>query len=186
MEISTKPKRRRKAEKKNRSASEGNASASPGKKKKKKLDSEASETSTDSDDEVLASNFKEKGKTKPSQAATAETGFWGTHLPFEVLIRIYQHVVNTEGALPFLCRAARVCSFWHEASCQTSLWSNVDLSYGWIKSTQASLRWLCDNRFSRLQSMNVSGWGQALKNSGLQILSNSCPWLQAINLSYCV
>ncbi|XP_069738138.1 F-box/LRR-repeat protein 6 [Phaenicophaeus curvirostris] len=52
---------------------------------------------------------------------------WGARLPPELLARVFQEVVGREGALPFLCRAARVCRLWRAAASAPHLWGRVSL-----------------------------------------------------------
>ncbi|KAI0232667.1 F-box/LRR-repeat protein 6 [Lamellibrachia satsuma] len=126
---------------------------------------------------------------KSGSSAVENSGFWGETVPPELLLKIFEHVVDTSGSLPFLCRAAKVCRLWHRTACHPRLWKKVDLSYGWVKSTEATLSWLSENRLSRTTDINLSTW-KSLTLTGFQylcsILTAHCHMLRAINLSYCV
>jgi len=109
---------------------------------------------------------------------------WGKCVPTVVLLKIFRHVVDSNGAIPFLCRAVRVCRLWHQCASESILWKSVDLSYGWIKANDGTLQLLCDTRFSKLTDINLSNW-KLLTVNGLKLLADSCPQLKSINLSYC-
>ncbi|XP_060065799.1 F-box/LRR-repeat protein 6-like [Ylistrum balloti] len=125
-------------------------------------------------------------KAHPSDASAENVlGVNCPNLPSEIWLKIFQDVVNTSGPLPFLCRAAKVCTLWRDLCTHQSLWRSVDLSYGWIKSTDRTLQWLCDNRLEHTQEINLSGW-KSLSSAALKDLMVKCSDLSSINLSYCV
>jgi len=37
-------------------------------------------------------------------SATANCGIWGERIPLELLLNIFEYVVDSSGSLPFLCR----------------------------------------------------------------------------------
>lgn len=43
-------------------------------------------------------------KALPPKTRPGPGGFWGEHLPVEILVRIFQHAVASDGSVPFLCR----------------------------------------------------------------------------------
>ncbi|XP_076455125.1 F-box/LRR-repeat protein 6-like isoform X2 [Babylonia areolata] len=105
-------------------------------------------------------------------------------LPMELWLKIFHFVVRRHGALPFLCRAARVCREWYDLARVASLWHKVDLSYGWIKSTDQTLKWLAQNNLSECKEINLSGW-KNVTNEAFKKLCESCHDLEAVNLSHC-
>jgi len=113
-----------------------------------------------------------------------EEDLWGKCIPDLVLLKIFRYVVESDGAVPFLCRALRVCRLWHQCASSSTLWKTVDLSYGWIKANDATLQLLCQTRFSKLTSVNLSYW-KSLTVNGLKLLADTCPQLKSINLSGC-
>ena len=68
----------------------------------------------------------------------------------------------------FISRASRMCTLWRDTTLHSSLWSQVDLSYGWIKTTEQTLAWLAENRLSRCREINLSTW-KNLTNTGLKV-----------------
>ncbi|KAK3088104.1 hypothetical protein FSP39_014716 [Pinctada imbricata] len=130
-----------------------------------------------------------KKKRKDDDKAEASTSRMTTsmkcsRLPTEIWSKILMNVVNTQGPLPFLCRAAKVCSMWRDIVSQPQFWRTVDLSYGWIKSKDSTLRWLVSNRLSQCENISLQNWGN-LSDDVLQTLADGCPRLTSINLSHC-
>ncbi|KAI1902014.1 hypothetical protein AGOR_G00040350 [Albula goreensis] len=120
---------------------------------------------------------------------------WGQHLPVEVLVNIFRLVVKQEGAIPFLCRAARVCQLWNGAAANPVLWCSVAIGYCWIEpgktqlprtelKIQDTIRWLSQNRFSQLREFSLSHWKKNVDHA-LQAVSEHCPQLSLLKLSYC-
>nr|XP_025042578.1 F-box/LRR-repeat protein 6 [Pelodiscus sinensis] len=69
------------------------------------------------------------GQATDSQAAAGPS--WGEHLPVEILVRIFQALVAAEGAVPTLCRVARVCRLWYGAASSPALWQRVSVGFCW-------------------------------------------------------
>nr|XP_044636834.1 F-box/LRR-repeat protein 6 isoform X6 [Equus asinus] len=133
-----------------------------------------------------------KAKPRPAPAPEAPQGpdpGWGDRIPLEILLQIFGLLVATDGPMPFLGRAARVCRRWHEAASQPALWHTVTLSpplagrpaLGEAKAEKkllASLEWLMPTRFSQLQRLTLIHWKS-------QLVSESCPRLTFLKLSDC-
>ncbi|XP_030597717.1 F-box/LRR-repeat protein 6 [Archocentrus centrarchus] len=120
---------------------------------------------------------------------------WGQNLPEEVLINIFQMVVNQEGAVPFLCRVGSVCRLWNAAASTPILWRRVTLGHCWIAPgkkqgpktkmrVKDTLDWLAQNRFSQLQDFSLYHWTKNV-NYALEVVSQYCPHLCSLKLSYC-
>ncbi|KAL5012338.1 hypothetical protein ScPMuIL_010889 [Solemya velum] len=107
-----------------------------------------------------------------------------SHLPPELWLDIFQHMVDRNGALPFLCKASQVCRTWREIASHPSLWERVDLSYGWIRTTQSTLQWLAENRLSNCLDIDLSSW-KKLTSTDVKNLSEKCRHLRCVNFSYC-
>ncbi|XP_074208949.1 F-box/LRR-repeat protein 6 isoform X3 [Camelus bactrianus] len=113
-----------------------------------------------------------KAKPRTSPAPAPQQGpdpGWGDRIPVEILLRIFGLLVEANGPMPFLGRAARVCRRWHEAASQPALWHTLTLSpplagrpaKGGAKAEKkllASLEWLIPNRFSQLQRLTLIHW----------------------------
>lgn len=120
---------------------------------------------------------------------------WGESLPEEVLIHIFQKIVIQDGAVPFLCRAARVCRLWQTAASSPVLWRSVTISSCWIdprrsqlpktqKKIKDTISWLAENRFTQLQEFSLCHWKHNV-NYAVETVSSSCPHLLSLKLSHC-
>ncbi|KAG7231928.1 hypothetical protein INR49_010089 [Caranx melampygus] len=120
---------------------------------------------------------------------------WGHSLPEEVLINIFQMVVAQEGAVPFLCRVGRVCHLWNSAASSPTLWRDVTVGFCWIapgktqlpkteKRIKDTLNWLAENRFSQLRDFSLCHWKKNV-NHAVEVVSQFCPQLRSLKLSYC-
>lgn len=120
---------------------------------------------------------------------------WGESLPEEVLIHIFQKIVVQDGAVPFLCRAARVCRLWQSAASSPVLWRSVTIGHCWIEPRRSQLpktatrikdtiSWLAENRFSQTQEFSLCHWIHNV-NHAVEAVSQSCPHLRSLKLSHC-
>ncbi|XP_043645239.1 F-box/LRR-repeat protein 6 [Drosophila teissieri] len=129
-----------------------------------------------------------KVSTSPDAEAAGdlvEQSVWAQKLPEEVLFRIFEHAVDTQGCLPTLFRLGRVCSLWRQVSLRPTLWRTMDLTT-WVKEkyrTELKLKWFVDNRCSACTDLNVSNWKISDINCFLAKLSSGCPNLAGITLS---
>ncbi|XP_061679569.1 F-box/LRR-repeat protein 6 isoform X2 [Syngnathoides biaculeatus] len=147
---------------------------------------------------VIAPAKKRKSKASVDTADVEEMPAdrrWGESLPEEVLVNIFKMVVTQDGAVPFLCRAARVCRLWHAAAATPALWRKVAVGRCWIapgKSQQPKVRrqiqdtvdWLAQNRFSQLREFSLHHW-TANVDHAMDVVSQFCPHLSALTLSFC-
>lgn len=109
---------------------------------------------------------------------------WGQAVPLMLLLRVFQQVIKTEGQMPFLSRASKVCRMWYEVSHHPSLWSSVDLSGPCVRKYKKSLQWLCRNRLHDCTSLNLTGWS-ALTDQDIKMMTRHCRNLEVLNLSEC-
>ncbi|XP_039593317.1 F-box/LRR-repeat protein 6 [Polypterus senegalus] len=120
---------------------------------------------------------------------------WGLHLPVEILVRIFQDVVNQDGAVPFLCRVSRVCRLWCCAASSPVLWRSVTLSFCWVAPGAAqtpkteqkikdTVTWLSQNRFSQLREFAICHW-KNLVDYSVKTVAQLCPHLKSIKLLHC-
>ncbi|XP_029298527.1 F-box/LRR-repeat protein 6 [Cottoperca gobio] len=120
---------------------------------------------------------------------------WGQSLPEEVLISIFQMVVVQDGAVLFLCRVGRVCRLWNAAASSPVLWRKVTVGHCWIAPGKTQLpktemkiketfNWLAQNRFSQLRDFSLCHWKNNVTYA-LEVVSQFCPHLRSLKLSYC-
>ncbi|KAK6195867.1 hypothetical protein SNE40_001205 [Patella caerulea] len=123
-------------------------------------------------------------KPKESVEKLTERSGVSLQLPEEILLKIFQESVNSQGTLPFLVRASKVCRTWRNVACDPTLWRKVDLSFGWIKMSERVLKWLCENRLTHCTDVNLSA-SKFFVNSNIKLLTETCSQLKVINISYC-
>ncbi|XP_067824826.1 F-box/LRR-repeat protein 6 isoform X2 [Heptranchias perlo] len=120
---------------------------------------------------------------------------WGQELPIEVLVHIFHYIVSSNGAIPFLCRMARVCHLWYGAAANPRLWHKVTVSYCWVepgkklvppiqRKIQNTLTWLRDNRFSQLREFSLCHWNNLVSYT-MKAITESCPQLVSLRLTNC-
>ncbi|ESO83795.1 hypothetical protein LOTGIDRAFT_132773 [Lottia gigantea] len=151
-------------------------------RKIKKTDSE--EHSKQNKGKKKAEEISRKSPGSTHSVNSAISGGCGLHLPEEILLKIFKEIVRQQGALPFLVRASKVCSLWKEVASDPTLWRKVDLSFGWIRSTDNTLKKLCEHKLKQCKDVNLSYWNN-LNTASVKTLTDSCHHLSAVNLSYC-
>ncbi|XP_065144928.1 F-box/LRR-repeat protein 6 isoform X1 [Paramisgurnus dabryanus] len=120
---------------------------------------------------------------------------WGQSLPIEILVKIFQFAVVQDGAVPFLCRVGRVCHLWNRAASSPILWRSASIGYCWIEpgksqlpGTEQKIRntidWLAQNRFAQMRDFSLCHWKKHV-DYVIERVSQSCPNLQSVKLSYC-
>lgn len=174
-----------------------------GRKKKKILKGKAKVTPAKKQNTVLPKGkatkkpLIKKGELEPTLQHHQEEGFdsWGQNLPVEVLVNIFKMVVHQDGAVPFLCRVAKVCHLWNAAAASPALWRSVSVGYCWLEPGKTHLpktvlkirntvSWLAQNRFSQLRDFSLNHWKNNVDHV-VEVLSQSCPHLRSLKLSYC-
>lgn len=58
---------------------------------------------------------------------------------------------------------------WHDLASRPLLWKKVDLSFGWIRAKQNTLKWLVKERLSQCTDLNLTSW--TITNDQLKVLS---------------
>ncbi|XP_075703755.1 F-box/LRR-repeat protein 6 [Rhinoderma darwinii] len=58
---------------------------------------------------------------------------WGSVMPPEIIHSIFQLAVDSEGAVPALCRLAQVCRLWNHVASSPDLWKRVAVSHCWSR-----------------------------------------------------
>uniref|UniRef100_S4RBF0 F-box and leucine rich repeat protein 6 n=1 Tax=Petromyzon marinus TaxID=7757 RepID=S4RBF0_PETMA len=122
---------------------------------------------------------------------------WGTRLPEAVLVMIFQCVVDEDGPVPFLCRAARVCWLWRGAAASPVLWRRVQISRCCVEpqlmgrsssksQIKSTLSWLVSNRLPLMQEFHLSGWNdQEMVDYAIRVVSSECHQLSCVRLNRC-
>ncbi|XP_068789671.1 F-box/LRR-repeat protein 6 isoform X2 [Struthio camelus] len=134
-------------------------------------------------------------RVAPASSGAGAQSSWGERLPVEILVRIFQPVVARDGAVPFLCRAARVCRLWYGAASNPVLWQKVSLGFCWGEPGKkrpplmeervlGTVEWLATSRFSLLRDFVLCHWKSHVPFV-LKALQDSCPLLASLKLSHC-
>ncbi|XP_069588219.1 F-box/LRR-repeat protein 6 isoform X1 [Ranitomeya imitator] len=120
---------------------------------------------------------------------------WGSMMPQEILHRVFQLVVDSEGAVPTLCRLAQVCRLWHLVTSSPDLWRQVSVSTCWKipkknnpprlqMKIRKTIEELIKNRLSQVSDFSLHHWNDHIPFV-LQSLASFCPLLTALTLSHC-
>lgn len=120
---------------------------------------------------------------------------WGSVIPHEILHRIFQLLVDGEGAVPTLCRLSQVCRLWCQVASSPDLWQRVSVSRCWIipskkdpprlqEKVRKTIEALIQQRLSQVSDFFLHHW-TSHTTFVLQSLASSCPLLTSLTLSHC-
>lgn len=117
----------------------------------------------------------------------SEQSGWAQFMPVELLSLVFAEVCEREGgAIPALCRLARVCRLWRSASQLSRMWRCVDLSRVPVSSrTSRRLAWLIKHRLSHVQHLSLEGWSKTVSDSTVLQLCSVCDDLRSLNVTGC-
>ncbi|CAH0600580.1 unnamed protein product [Chrysodeixis includens] len=127
-------------------------------------------------------------RSRISGAESKETGPqspWGHTMPKEILLKIFEYVVASQGSLPSVIRIGRVCRLWHSVSCRPELWKNVDLAQYTSEKckTDYKLVWLLENRLAQCQILNIAQWKVSNVSWVLACVADYCPQLVELSVA---
>ena len=109
-------------------------------------------------------------------------------MPERALQRVFQYVCYSQGCLPFLLSAMRMCKLWCKVAKEPVLWTHANLGNK-IKEkarTEKNLEWILKNKFSNALEVDVCNWRAAISSPALKIIAANCPNLRGLGLSQCV
>merc|ERR1719419_238790 len=109
-------------------------------------------------------------------------------MPEKALKLVFQYVCHTQGCLPFLLQAMRICKLWNKVAKEPSLWTHANLGNK-IKEkarTEKNLEWILKNKFPNAMEVDVCNWRAAISSPALKIIAANCPNLRGLGLSQCV
>ncbi|XP_068628328.1 uncharacterized protein Fbl6 [Battus philenor] len=130
----------------------------------------------------------EKSSVRGDNSKSKDTGPqspWAHSIPEEILFKIFDYVVATQGTLPTVIRLGKVCRLWHSVSCRPELWKNVDLGQFTVEKckTDYKLVWLLENRLSQCQSLNIAQWKVCNVSWVLACVVDYCPGLVELSVA---
>ncbi|XP_063777135.1 F-box/LRR-repeat protein 6 [Pseudophryne corroboree] len=134
-------------------------------------------------------------RTEETGAAITTDSGWGSVMPLEILHRVFQLLVDSEGAVPSMCRVSQVCQRWYQVAASPILWRNVSVSVCWVvptkknppnvqKKIQETVEMLIQKRLSQVSVFSLHHWSHHVPFI-LQHVSASCPHLTSLTLSHC-
>jgi len=109
-------------------------------------------------------------------------------MPENVLARIFAYVCHTDGCLPFLPHAMRVCKLWNKVASDPKLWTHANLGSA-VKEklrNERKLEWILKNKFPHAIQVDVTSWKAVMSTPALKIIATNCPNLSGLGLSNCV
>lgn len=122
----------------------------------------------------------------PKEEKWGEDGEFG--MPEKALELIFSYVCHTEGCLPFLPSAMRVCKLWNKVAMNPALWTHANLGLA-VKEksrTEKKLEWILKNKFPNAIHVDVTSWKAVMSTPALKIIAANCPKITGLGLSNCV
>ncbi|XP_077346595.1 F-box/LRR-repeat protein 6-like [Lithobates pipiens] len=131
-----------------------------------------------------------------TEAATTDFG-WGSIIPVEILHRVFRVLVDSEGAVPVLCRVSQVCRLWRQVASSQDLWRRVTVSDYWVlpdekdppqarRRMMKEMKTLIQQRLPQVSDFSLHQWKvESSVSFVLQNLSQFCPLLTTLTMSDC-
>ena len=112
---------------------------------------------------------KSKHEIICSNQCPSSTAFTITKLPLELLVMIFQYIVQQCGPFVALKRYGLISKKWRLALLENTLWHSVSLNgkESWLSINKA-LIWLCNFKHGVVKQLTVSSWKQIHVNTSLQ------------------
>ncbi|XP_063373075.1 uncharacterized protein LOC134661086 [Cydia amplana] len=138
------------------------------------------------------SNSKSKtektDKSRVSGSSSKESGpqsGWASSMPEEILVKIFEYIVASQGTLPSVIKLGKVCKLWHAVSLRPELWKQVDLAQYTSETHKTDYRLvsLLENRLSHCQSLNIAQWKVCNVSWVLACLVEYCPNLAELSVA---
>lgn len=154
------------AKKKSTSTGTAVASATATKSNRKRQRKSKQKDTSDSDDSEYEKRRRNNNTTSDKHknrktiisddyTEPEEQSVWGSTIPEEILLRIFENAVNLHGCLPTIVNIGKVCSLWRRVSLDTKLWHTLDLST-WAKDrTELSLKYIIQNHLHSCKDINL-------------------------------
>lgn len=148
-----------------RTSSATSGSAKSSKKRQRKSKYKGSSDSDDSEYEKRRRNnnlSSEKQRSRKSATATTSNSYiepveqsaWGSQMPPEILLRIFEIAVS-ESCLPTIVNIGKVCSLWRKVSLEPKLWHTLDLSSYTKDRNELKLKWIIQNHMQGCKDVNL-------------------------------
>ena len=94
-------------------------------------------------------------------------------IPLELLVMIFQYIVQQCGPFLALKRYGFVSKKWRSALLENTLWQNVSLNSkeSWL-NINGAFKWLCKSKHSTVKRLTISLWEQIHVNTSFQQISH--------------
>lgn len=158
------------SKRKSASASTATASSASKTSNRKRTRKSKQKDISDSDDSEyekrrrVTNTSTDKPKNKKSAAISVEytepdeQSVWGSRMPDEILLRIFENAVNQHGCLPTIVNIGQVCSLWRRVSLDPKLWHTLDLAT-WTKDrSELNLKYIIQNHLHGCKDLNLGEW----------------------------
>ena len=115
----------------------------------------------------------------------ASTTFISMKLPLELLVVIFQYIVQEYGPFLSLKKYGLVSKRWRLALLENKLWHCVDLNckVSWLSINHA-IEWLCKFKYCVVKELSISSWKGFSKSSFEQLLQ-LCNRVKAVEFDSC-
>ena len=119
-------------------------------------------------------------------SALVEHTLW-VELPLELLVIIFQYIVQQFGPFLTLKKYGLVCKKWRLALLENALWQHVTLNCeeSWLNINQA-LKWLSRLNHCTIKKLTVLSWKQGHSNTSFQQLLQICLQVKCMEFNKCV
>lgn len=155
------------SKRKSMSASTATASSASKTSNRKRTRKSKQKDISDSDDSEyekrrrVSNTSTDKPKNKKLAAISVEytepeeQSVWGSRIPDEILLRIFENAVNQHGCLPTIVNIGQVCSLWRRVSLDPKLWHTLDLAT-WTKDrSELNLKYIIQNHLHGCKDLNL-------------------------------
>ena len=163
------------------------------------VDEYVKRTSSDSDSDYFPENSTTKsrarkkskaiGVKKPKHEVCSNQCALSTlliALPLELLVMIFQYIVQQYGPFLALKKYGLVSKKWRLALLENKLWQCVTLNCKepWLKISQA-FKWLCKFKYCAVKDLSVSSWRVTRTNTSFEQLLQLCHQLKCVQFNNC-
>lgn len=106
-------------------------------------------------------NRKSTANSTKDYTEPEEQSVWGSRVPEEILLRIFENAVDQHGCLPTIVNIGQVCTLWRRVSLDPKLWHTLDLAT-WTKDrSEPNLKYIIKNHLRGCKDLNLGEFERA-------------------------
>lgn len=114
--------------------------------------------------------FRNRKTTSNDYTEPEEQSGWGSTMPEEILLKIFEDAVNEHGCLPTVVNISKVCSLWRRVAQHPKLWHTLDLAT-WTKDrSELNLKLIIQNHLHSCKDVNLGEYRNGRRNANLSKL----------------